>query len=127
MPERLGGVSFTTPNLSFNFSVTPNQKKPAINEVTDQPLGNLKALGQIGSTYIVAEAPDGLIIVDQHAAHESIIFYELIGKWSSAGSASQPLLDPLIIETNQDQMETAINSRELLKSYGFDIEPFDEP
>ena len=126
MPERLGGVSFTTPNLSFNFSVTPNQKNPAINEVIDQPLGNLKALGQIGSTYIVAEAPDGLIIVDQHAAHESIIFYELIGKWSSVGSASQPLLDPLIIETNQDQMETAINSKELLKSYGFDIEPFDE-
>ena len=120
-------TSYLTPNFSFDFSTVQtgsNQQNETIQNELHQPLGNLKALGQIATTYILAEAPDGLVIVDQHAAHESIIFYDLKEKWRNTVTESQPLLDPLIIETTQEKTETALNSSELLEAYGFNIEGF---
>ena len=88
------------------------------------PVPLLRAVGQIGAAYLVAEGPDGLYLIDQHAAHERVLFEAMMAAHEDKGIESQVLLEPITIEL---QPQTAIaleeNSSALL-SLGFDIEPF---
>ena len=56
----------------------------------------LRLVGQIGRTYLVAEGPDGLYLIDQHAAHERVLFERLLNKHTS--SDSQYLLEPVVVQ-----------------------------
>jgi DNA mismatch repair protein MutL len=86
----------------------------------------LRVLGQVSATYIIAEGPDGLYLIDQHAAHERVMYEQIRGQMSAGQSEQQPYLDPLIVEL--DQHETAVMDRSLpeLRQIGFDIETFGE-
>ena len=83
----------------------------------------LRVVGQIQNTYVVAEGPEGLYLLDQHAAHERIVFDRLIGS-SGVGRQAKPLLQPQIAELTASQEEMVRSSRDLLERYGFIIEPF---
>ena len=84
----------------------------------------LRVLGQVSGTYIIAEGPDGLYLIDQHAAHERVMYEKLRDQVSGRAQDIQPMLDPIVIDL--DETETAIMSRSLpeLNQIGFEIEPF---
>jgi DNA mismatch repair protein MutL len=96
--------------------------EPAIAPVPSYPLG--VARGQVAATYIVAEAEDGLVIVDQHAAHERLVL-ERMRKASDGGTiARQTLLIPDVVELDEpdcDRLEAAVQE---LGDLGLEIERF---
>jgi DNA mismatch repair protein MutL len=91
-------------------------------DLLDRPLGAARA--QVHETYIVAQTRDGIVIVDQHAAHERIVYERLKAALASTGIARQILLIPEIVELDPTDVER-LNARaaELLR-YGLAIEPF---
>lgn len=84
----------------------------------------LRVLGQIASTYIIAEGPDGLYLIDQHAAHERILYDRILTQWSQKEVEVQGLLQPVTIEISPREEETLKDSNEFLAQFGFTIEPF---
>jgi DNA mismatch repair protein MutL len=84
----------------------------------------LRLIGQIGATYLVAEGPDGLYLIDQHAAHERVLFEQLIGQHESKNIPSQALLTPVVVELPRPSVEILLNQLPILQHLGFHIEPF---
>ncbi|MDI3341327.1 MAG: DNA mismatch repair endonuclease MutL, partial [Sphaerobacter sp.] len=84
----------------------------------------LRVLGQVGATYIIAEGPDGMYLIDQHAAHERVLFEQLWQQYERSAPEVQALLEPLVIELSPAQLEAAERCREELAQLGFQIEPF---
>jgi DNA mismatch repair protein MutL len=83
----------------------------------------------VGATYVVAEGPDGMYLIDQHAAHERVVFDRIQARRSAAeGSSrpSQPLLEPVLAELDPVQSAVLEEYREHLDALGFEIEPFGE-
>ena len=89
-----------------------------------EPLPILRVFGQLAATYIIAEGPDGLYLVDQHAAHERILFERVRTQQASRAMEVQGMLAPLTIEVTPRQEEMLQADGEVLASYGFAIEPF---
>jgi DNA mismatch repair protein MutL len=88
----------------------------------DLPL--LRAVGQVGAAYLVAEGPDGLYLIDQHAAHERVLFEALMQAGSQGKIESQTLLEPITIEFTPTQAAILEEYLEVMKRLGFEIEPF---
>lgn len=84
----------------------------------------LRVLGQLSGTYIIAEGPDGLYLIDQHAAHERVLFERVRAQRARSEVEVQGLLEPLTIEVTPRQEEVLKTREEVLASYGFAIEPF---
>ncbi len=84
----------------------------------------LRVLGQIASTYIIAEGPDGLYLIDQHAAHERVLYEQLSAERAGARIAVQELLDPAPLQLTPPQSAALEANRDALASVGFRIEPF---
>ena len=87
-------------------------------------LASLRVVGQIRQTYIVAEGPEGMYLVDQHAAHERVVYDRLRQQASNQQRISQPLLSPTPCDLSIAQAATMEEYAELLESYGFGIEAF---
>lgn len=93
------------------------QKKPLM---LDIPL--LRLVGQIGRTYLVAEGPDGLYLIDQHAAHERVLFEKFLADKTAVNS--QYLLEPAVVEI-PGQVDQDLKERiDILNHLGFKIEAF---
>ena len=84
----------------------------------------LRAVGQVGRTYVVSEGPDGMYLIDQHAAHERIVFDRLRKERGGGGVESQGLLGPATVEMSPHQEGLLAEGLESLRAFGFDIEPF---
>ncbi len=78
-------------------------------------------LGQIGLSYLIAETDEGLIIIDQHAAHERIIFEEILAAMESSEPATQPLLFPVTLELGFKESQLLEEYLPLLAGSGFVI------
>ncbi len=87
-------------------------------------LSGLRMLGQISNTYIVAEGPGGMYLIDQHAAHESILYYRLLRQWERSAPDVQPMLEPLPVELTSEQLDALGGAREAMERYGLVLEPF---
>ncbi|MBI3616192.1 MAG: DNA mismatch repair endonuclease MutL [Candidatus Omnitrophica bacterium] len=85
-----------------------------------------KILGQIHSTFIVAETEEGMLLVDQHAAHERIQFEALLKNFSSGEAERQTLLLEEALELHPRQLELFKKSLPMLERVGFELEPFGE-
>jgi DNA mismatch repair protein MutL len=81
----------------------------------------LRVLGQIAQTYIIAEGPEGLYLIDQHAAHERVLYERLLAERAKMAVTSQALLEPLTLELPGEASE---GSLDFLSQLGFDMEPF---
>jgi DNA mismatch repair protein MutL len=84
----------------------------------------LRAVGQVGTSYLVAEGPDGLYLIDQHAAHERVLFERLMAAREAGTLEAQHLLEPLTIELTPAQTALMEEQAETLQELGFQIEPF---
>ncbi len=84
----------------------------------------LRVLGQVAATYIIAEGPEGMYLIDQHAAHERVMYEKILSQLAEQGVSRQPLLDPLVVELSPDQLGAFDRSRDELEKIGFNIEPF---
>jgi DNA mismatch repair protein MutL len=84
----------------------------------------LRVLGQLANTYIIAEGPNGLYLIDQHAAHERILYDRISAQWARKEVEVQGLLQPITIELSPREEETLRTSKEFLAEFGFTIEPF---
>jgi len=91
-------------------------------ELIDKPLGAVRA--QVHETYIVAQTREGIVIVDQHAAHERIVYERLKAALDKSGVARQILLIPEIVELDEADVERLIARAGELARYGLAIEPF---
>jgi len=91
-------------------------------ETTSLPI--LRVVGQLTSSYIMAEGPEGLYLIDQHAAHERILFEKVLAQHSQHKVEIQGLLEPMNIELTPKQEEILKTRGELLSQFGFNLEPF---
>lgn len=84
----------------------------------------LRLVGQVGATYLVAEGPDGVYLIDQHAAHERVLFEKLMAQVRSERPESQGLLQGETVELTPGEAELVESNLAVLESLGFVIEPF---
>ena len=128
----------------FDYSVAEEKAKynvspPAVKEAKPEPVNPAeKALpikkslvggtliGQAFATYWVYEKDDELFLIDQHAAHEKIIYEHLIAKHRAGEMHSQPLLIPETVELSIFEMQLIEENAEMFEKFGFNIEPFGE-
>lgn len=84
----------------------------------------LRVIGQVGATYIVAEGPAGMYLIDQHAAHERILYEDFLAQIQSQQVTVQHVLETLTVELSPVQAHLIEEHRPLLNAVGFEFEPF---
>ncbi len=94
-------------------------------EVAPFRFGDLALVGQILSTYLVVEGKDALLLVDQHAAHERVLYERLRAAWLEGGVERQGLLAPATVELEPAAVAALGEHAEATLRLGFEIEPFD--
>ena len=121
-PQSLPGVA----EVSARFEPAPMQVAGAhaavVIDPTDYPLGAARA--QVHETYIVAQTRDGVVIVDQHAAHERLVYERMKGELEAGGVARQALLLPEVVELDPAEAERVLERADELAGLGLVIEPF---
>ncbi len=96
----------------------------------DQPLVGpvrlplLRVVGQVGQTYIVAEGPQGMYLIDQHAAHERILYEQMMAEHEQESVTSQTLLEPLHLDLDPALAGQLGEHLSFLNDVGFIVEPF---
>jgi DNA mismatch repair protein MutL len=109
------------PNWAANFAVSSSDspaRLPHPDEITD-----LKPLGQVSSSFIVAVNGEGLWIVDQHVAHERVLFEQHLEARRAGKVESQRMLMPMILELSPRQLVIYEKIAEELSANGFEVEP----
>jgi len=91
-------------------------------DLTDYPLGAARA--QVHETYIVAQTRDGVVIVDQHAAHERLVYERMKAEMDRGGVARQALLLPEVVDLDPAEAERVAERADELAALGLIIEPF---
>ncbi|MBV1865225.1 MAG: DNA mismatch repair endonuclease MutL [Rhodobacteraceae bacterium] len=129
MEQRPSGMAlsraFAAQQPAFEEATTAfsGRVEQALHEpVADQPLGAARA--QIHENYIIAQTPDGMIIVDQHAAHERLVYEKLKRQMADNGVASQALLIPEIVELSPERHAQLLGVAADLAGFGLMIEDF---
>ncbi|HKJ39126.1 MAG TPA: hypothetical protein VJ972_10140, partial [Anaerolineales bacterium] len=84
----------------------------------------MRLIGQIGATYLVTEGPDGLYLVDQHAAHERVLFEKLMAQREMQKIPSQALLNPEVVTVPPQAAKLLLEQLTVLNRFGFDVEEF---
>ena len=125
-----GGYSLTSPPASngpLQSELLPNQTSPdfkpaAAPLISELPI--MRPLGQAGTTYVIAEGPAGLYLIDQHAAHERVLFERYMTSLTASAAPSQPLLAPVVLELTPPQASLVTGLAPSLQEHGFTVEPF---
>jgi len=110
-----------TPNWAENFSRTPGEA-PAVLPRPEQ-IADLKPLGQVSASFIVAVNGEGLWIIDQHVAHERVLFEQHLEARRAGKVEAQRLLMPMVIELAPRQLVIYEKIGEELAANGFEVEP----
>jgi DNA mismatch repair protein MutL len=114
-------VAAAGPNWAANFAAANSEapaRLPHPNEITD-----LKPLGQVSSSFIVAVNGEGLWIVDQHVAHERVLFEQHLEARRAGKVESQRMLMPMVLELAPRQLVIYEKIAEELSANGFEVEP----
>ncbi len=92
----------------------------------EQRLPIMRVVGQVGAAYIITEGPDGLFLIDQHAAHERILYEQFMAQHAAAdgGMPSQGLVAGVVVHLTPAQATLLEGQLELLARLGFQVEPF---
>jgi DNA mismatch repair protein MutL len=115
-----------TPAAFFAGHAEAGLEAPPPSGQAPLPVGKLpllRPIGQVGATYLVAEGPDGLYLIDQHAAHERVLFERMLAQREKTIPA-QALLEPAVVQVAPQSAELLTSQIPLLAKLGFQIEPF---
>ena len=107
----------TQEDIPFGFS----QDSPQISANLGTPI--LRLIGQVAATYLIAEGPDGLYLIDQHAAHERILFEQFMTSQSDK-MLSQVLLDSVVVDFSPSSADLLQENLPILNQLGFVVEEF---
>jgi len=99
-----------------------NQEQNQDSEKKEFPLGYAKS--QFHNTYIISQTDNGIVVVDQHAAHERIVYERLKNQIYNNEIKTQLLLIPVVIDIEKSSLNVILNSLETVKKFGVNIEPF---
>jgi DNA mismatch repair protein MutL len=125
-PDGAAATAFAEPGqAAFDVGAPSADVRSDVNaaaDLIDRPLGAART--QIHETYIVTQTRDGLILVDQHAAHERIVYEKLKAALERDGVQRQILLIPDIIELDEATVEKLIDRASELEKFGLAIESF---
>jgi DNA mismatch repair protein MutL len=103
-------------------------EKPEVPAGTDDPSRpRLANLWQLHDTYLLAPVSGGLVIIDQHAAHERILYEESLERMSTQSGASQQLLFPMLVDVTRAEFDLVIEILDPLTRLGFDLAPISPP
>ncbi|EGF89548.1 DNA mismatch repair protein MutL family protein [Asticcacaulis biprosthecium C19] len=122
---RFEPVSYETAAYALGVSEAPVLERPvdvAASAVDAFPLGAARA--QIHETYIIAQTADGLVIVDQHAAHERLVYEEMKVAMAQGHVQSQSLLIPEIVDLEREEVARLVARRDDLATMGLQVEAF---
>lgn len=108
----------------FAEMAAPSARIDVVEETStsDLPLG--AARGQVHENYIIAQTADGMVIVDQHAAHERLVYERLKRQVAENGVARQALLIPEVVELSEGDAALLLGHADTLTQFGLVIEPF---
>ena len=120
-PEPAGFAEFSQ-DYSGRVDVVETPETDAAQPVEALPLG--AARGQVHENYIIAQTGDGVVIVDQHAAHERLVYEKLKRQMAERGVAAQALLIPEIVEFSADDLSRLLGIADELSRMGLTIEAF---
>jgi DNA mismatch repair protein MutL len=118
-PQREEPLRLPVPDTHGGF---PDGTMPAEHSMTR--IGDLRPLGQLHNSFIIAAGRDGLWIIDQHVAHERILFEQVIAQQASGRVEVQRLLMPVILQLTQAQQIEYARIADELHNSGFETEPF---
>ena len=116
------GRSFSAPLLPADAAPAARIEEPQGEPVPGLPLGVARA--QLHQTYVVAQTGDGIVIVDQHAAHERLVYERMKKSLEAGGIARQPLLIPEVVELDPAEVERIASRSGELAELGLVVEPF---
>ena len=121
------GVPERTPGSS-NGDTTSHDggetSQPSPGGTITQTLPVLRVIGQFGGVYIIAEGPEGMYLIDQHAAHERVLYEMFASARTRRSPEVQGLLEPVALELPTRQRAMIEHEHEALAQHGFELEPF---
>jgi DNA mismatch repair protein MutL len=128
-----GGVSRRSGEEASDLAAGPSRTraadldrpKPDFDEGRAVIPDGVRVIGQLYGSYIILEGKDGMIMIDQHAAHEGLLFGRLSRRFSEPrGIGAQPLLFPLVLERSAEDVGGLSEVTPLLRRLGLEVEPF---
>ena len=122
--EPMGNDQLSVSSEQNAESSTQNEVRSIGGQTSFERIPLLRLIGQIGATYLVAEGPDGLYLVDQHAAHERILFEKLMAQHDLKKIPSQSLLTPAVVTVPPQSAQVLLAQLPILSHFGFDVEEF---
>ncbi len=119
-----GPVAMTKPDAAARTPDDSTVPAPPTFAPRVENLKEARPVGRLFQTYLLLELGEDLLLVDQHAAHERILYERLVQRFERHETISQPLLAPLVVEMTSSDLSTASESADLLHGLGFDFEFF---
>ncbi len=116
-PASAPGDDLFGPDEMADFTVDPSGPAAPVAPTIPEVL-------QAFDTYLIYEGPDGLVFVDQHAAHERILYEEVMAKIEQGGFAGQRLLLPITLDLTDEEQDAVENYREPIERVGFEVAAF---
>src|SRR5207248_4752208 len=108
----------TNPTSAFSvFSAVPSSSSSSV-------IKPMIPLGQFRDTFIIAVDDEGVAIIDQHVAHERVLFERVMERLSSGRLESQQLLIPMVMDLTPSAQQALVNRAAELDRLGFEVEPF---
>ena len=98
--------------------------KPEAPLLQNEQLPIMRVIGQVGAAYIITEGPDGLYLIDQHAAHERILYEQFMAQWEQNGVVSQGLVTGTAVHFPPSQAAMLEEKLDVLAAIGFKVESF---
>ena len=125
-PAPAPGIPATQRDLN---RVIAHEPRPSYRAVPVAPVptgedGVLRALGQVHDSYLLAESADGVVLIDQHAAHERVLYNRFLSRLREGPLASQALLLPETVDADPGMVAAAGDHHDRLCRAGFEVEPF---
>jgi DNA mismatch repair protein MutL len=124
---RVGRVTSEVDQMSFFFTDTGKpvgvvEELPQLEEADDEVY--YPSMVQVHNTFIIVQTRKGILILDQHASHERVLYERLLDSFAGSSLTSQKLLFPLTFHLSPSQYSTVMEFLSLFRTFGFEIEPF---